>query len=624
MVRFAFYGRVSTEDQQDPEASRNWQKARAQALIDRHGEIVAEFFDVGQSRSIPWKRRPQAARLLEAMRNPERGFEAVVIGEPQRAFYGNQYGLTFPVFVHYGVGLWVPEVGGAVDPDSEAHDLVMSVFGGMSKGERNRIKIRVRSAMTAQASVEGRFLSGRPPYGYRLVDAGPHPNPAKAADGKRLHRLEPDPATAPVVRRIFTEYVAGRGIFAIAEALARDGIPSPSAADPGRNPHRSGIAWSKSAIRVILSNPRYTGRQVWNKQRKDEVLIDVEDVALGHVSKMRWNERDQWVWSEEIVHDPLIDTDTFDRAQQVMAANGAGRTTRERHRTHYRYVLRGLLHCGVCGRRMQGQQSRDMLYYRCRFPNEYGLANKIQHPRNVYLAERDLLEPLDEWLSASFAPHRLADTVDALYRAQPDTDLDPAATAAARLIEDCDQKLARHRAALEAGADPQLVAKWMAEVQARRAEALARSHTVTAQRPMTRDEIQTLVESLGTIRQAITDADPDDKADIYRRLGLRLTYQPGQRTVRAETLLDPHSWGYGACPRGESNTRSQHPCTGCVFMRQTIAATRVQAPAGSRSHAQSKSSYTPTDLVRSLRVGSSVSAARSRRASVETGVQAIL
>lgn len=77
----------------------------------------------------------------------------------------------------------MPEVGGAVDPESEAHDLVMSVFGGMSKGERSRIKIRVRSAMAAQASVEGRFLSGRPPYGYGLADAGPHPNPAKAADG---------------------------------------------------------------------------------------------------------------------------------------------------------------------------------------------------------------------------------------------------------------------------------------------------------------------------------------------------------------------------------------------------------------------------------------------------------
>jgi hypothetical protein len=38
----------------------------------------------------------------------------------------------------------IPEVGGPIDPDNEAHDLIMSVFGGVSKGERNRIKIRVR------------------------------------------------------------------------------------------------------------------------------------------------------------------------------------------------------------------------------------------------------------------------------------------------------------------------------------------------------------------------------------------------------------------------------------------------------------------------------------------------
>jgi hypothetical protein len=77
----------------------------------------------------------------------------VVIGEPQRALYGNQYGLTFPVFVHYGVQLWVPEVGGVVDPEAWAHDLVMSVFDGMSDRAPTRIKIRVRSAMTAQAQV---------------------------------------------------------------------------------------------------------------------------------------------------------------------------------------------------------------------------------------------------------------------------------------------------------------------------------------------------------------------------------------------------------------------------------------------------------------------------------------
>jgi site-specific DNA recombinase len=56
-LRFAFYGRVSTEDWQDPVTSR----ARAETLVRGHGMIVAEFFDAGQSRTVAWARRPQAA-----------------------------------------------------------------------------------------------------------------------------------------------------------------------------------------------------------------------------------------------------------------------------------------------------------------------------------------------------------------------------------------------------------------------------------------------------------------------------------------------------------------------------------------------------------------------------------
>ena len=176
MIRFAFYGRVSTEDQQDPGSSRSWQVTRSRALIEsRGGVIVSEFFDVDRSRSLPWQRRPEASALLAELKNKDRAFDAVVVDEPHRAFYGNQYGLTFPLFEHYGVPLWVPEVSGPIDPANEAHDLVMSVFGGMSKGERNRVKVRVRAAMAAQATDEGRFLGSRPPYGYLIADAGPHP-----------------------------------------------------------------------------------------------------------------------------------------------------------------------------------------------------------------------------------------------------------------------------------------------------------------------------------------------------------------------------------------------------------------------------------------------------------------
>ncbi|GAA3837213.1 recombinase family protein [Streptomyces chiangmaiensis] len=253
MIRFAFAGRCSTEDLQDPEASRNWQLTRARALIEpAGGQIVTEYFDIGHSRSLPWQRRPRANELLQALRDPNRGFDAVVIGEPQRTFYGNQFGNTFPVFVHFRIPLWVPEVGGPIDPDNEAHDLVMSVFGGMSKGERNRIKIRVRTAMGSQAQLQGRYLGGRPPYGYRIADAGPHPNPAKAAAGQRIHKLEPDPVTAPVVQRIFTLYFDGLSDKAIAAQLTREGIPCPSAHDPGpthtaRRPHGSRAPYEPSS-----------------------------------------------------------------------------------------------------------------------------------------------------------------------------------------------------------------------------------------------------------------------------------------------------------------------------------------------------------------------------------------
>ncbi len=51
-IPFAFGGRVSTEDQQDPESSYQWQLRRARALIEPHGGvIVAEYFDIGHSRA---------------------------------------------------------------------------------------------------------------------------------------------------------------------------------------------------------------------------------------------------------------------------------------------------------------------------------------------------------------------------------------------------------------------------------------------------------------------------------------------------------------------------------------------------------------------------------------------
>src|SRR3982074_531914 len=64
---------------------------------------------------------------------------------------------------------WVAEVGGPIAPDNEAHDLIMSVFGGVSKGERTRIRVRLRLPCEQELAAMSRTapLLGR---GRRLAD----------------------------------------------------------------------------------------------------------------------------------------------------------------------------------------------------------------------------------------------------------------------------------------------------------------------------------------------------------------------------------------------------------------------------------------------------------------------
>ena len=536
---FAFYGRVSTEDQQDPQASYDWQISRARQLIEpKGGVIVAEFFDIGHSRALPWPRRPRASELLALLRDPGCGFQAVVIGEPQRAFYGNQFSLTFPVFEHFGVGLWVPEVGGPIDPDSEAHDLAMTLFGSQSKSERMRVKTRVRAAMAAQTAIQGRYLGGRPPYGYRLADAGPHPNPAKARLGARLHKLDPDPATAPVVKRIFALFLQGYGYLAIAELLTGEAIPSPSGYDPDRNPHRDGRAWSKSAVRAILTNPRYTGYQVWNRQRRDEILLDVDDVAAGYTSRMTRNDPDGWIWSEQPAHQPLIPKETFDATQaQIRSRGWRDKPHRPRELATARiYLLRRRLRCGLCKQRMEAHWIHKQPYYRCTLPSEYATAKHpdLDHPRTVYLREAELLPHLDGWITALFDPANLDHTLEALVgAAEDDSAIVKELREIDRTLADCQRKLAHYRAALDAGSDPTTVTAWINQTTAEQAIAQAKRAQLRAVRPMTvtKDQLRAIVTQTGDMVRGLDNARPADRAELYERLGIEGLYQPRERLV---------------------------------------------------------------------------------------------
>jgi hypothetical protein len=169
---------------------------------------------------------------------------------------------------------------------------------------------------------------------------------------------------------------------------------------------------------------------------------------------------------------------------------------------------------------MQGHWNHGTAHYRCRYAAEYALANKVDHPKTVYLREDAVVPRLDAWLTQLFDPTNLDTTCDTLAMAGGIDEVAEARMEAARpKVVDCDSRLAKYRAALDAGADAAIVAGWMAEVQGERLRAEVDLGEALPGEQMTKDQVRALVLALHDIASVLATADPKLKAEVYAELG---------------------------------------------------------------------------------------------------------
>ena len=122
----------------------------------------------------------------------------------------------------------------------------------------------------------------------------------------------------------FEHYATGEWTLQrLAGELAHKGLTGRVRRDRDPRP----ITWQ--GLAKLLCNPAYVGIIEWN--------------GVQHPG----------------THEPLVDPETFRRVQELLAARAA-RGTRERKHPHH---LKGLLHCGVCGRRLSIQHSKGRYTY---------------------------------------------------------------------------------------------------------------------------------------------------------------------------------------------------------------------------------------------------------------------
>jgi site-specific DNA recombinase len=192
-------------------------------------------------------------------------------------------------------------------------------------------------------------------------------------------------------------------------------------------------------VAAILANPRYTGRQVWNRQRTDFDLIDPGNTGLGHKQVQRWNPPEGWVISKHPAHAALVSEADFTATQDATAPHGpAGPATR-------RYLLAGLLACGRCGRRLESAWSNGKPAYRCRHGYASATSPDPGRLKNTYVREDQILPHLAAVaiLLASDGRPQGVGTVQATVPADTARLIDELRTAGVILVYDPDTKTLR-------------------------------------------------------------------------------------------------------------------------------------------------------------------------------------
>jgi site-specific DNA recombinase len=522
-ARFAWYGRVSNADLQNPSLSFPSQlKACERRVRELDGEIVAEFQD---AESGARSDRPGLMALLhEAKDAASRRFDTVIAYSTSRVSRKQFDALLYERELRAAGVEILFATGAPADPSSAEGVLQLQIGRAFDEFERNRLARETKRGLRELAE-QGYNTGGRAPYGYRRVEAD--------AGGGRA-TFDPDPEQAPVVVEIYELFaLQGQGFKAIANHLNRPGgPPSPRHVDPRRNVQNR---WAASTIRAMLQNPVYTGRRVWN--RRDFATPRQNG---GGTAKVR--AREEWVVAEDS-HLPIVSDQLFEAAQERFA--GRVRSPGSARAKHA-YLFSGMVRCcsGHNPLAMHGKVRKGHHYYACAYANSYGEDAALEaHGGQKWLSLREdrlLRLALRFFDRRVFGPMRV-EKLENQLRAQGQAgrrDGQLAATRIRKQIADLDRRIKAQVVALEEGVEPDLVAARIAELRGDKSqleEALGEMGVETEE--IEADTLVEQLERLPDLSKSLREAPPHVQRQVFEAFDLQITYDKASRHVELSATV---------------------------------------------------------------------------------------
>ena len=337
----AIYCRVSTEEQRERQTILT-QREFGEKYTDLHKLAVFNVYaDDGVSGTVPFEQRPEGRQIMKDARAGK--FDQLLVYKLDRL--GRDTRLILDA-VHEleKLGVRIKSMTEEFDTGTASGRLMLTMLSGFAAHEREVFRER-SLAGTLRLAQSGVWLGGVVPYGYRKV--------GEKRDGRLIISEEVIPnvamSEADVVREIFrlsaVEKLSNRKI---AVRLNEMQVPCAYTRDDrlfvkGKRRQRTRGVWRSARVFCILTNTTYMGVHSYGK-RTTSKRAPVTRPMPAIVSEEIWN-----------------------RAQATMK----GHFLFSARSAKYKYLLRGLIKCKLCGLTYIGikytgnRGHKDLFYYKC-------------------------------------------------------------------------------------------------------------------------------------------------------------------------------------------------------------------------------------------------------------------
>lgn len=342
--RVAAYCRVSTDKEQQEHSFETQKEMYTEMIMMKpNWQMAGIYADEGITGTIA-KKRPDFMRMIEDCR---KGKIDLIITKSVSRFSRNNLDCLLYVRELKEMGIPIIFEKEGINTLQVSSELLITLFSGLSQAESESISMNVKIGKRQS------LKNGNVPFSYKSFLGY-----RKGADGKP----EIDEEQAVVIRRIFSEYLAGKSLLDIAKGLTADKIPTA----------RGKTNWSSARVQSILTNEKYKG----------DALLQKTYIVDCISKKSKKNNGELPMYYVENNHPAIIERAVFDRVQEEISRRNSKKkvkqigTKTELGKYSSKYALSEILYCGNCGtpyrRCTWSKNGKKKIVWRCISRLDYG------------------------------------------------------------------------------------------------------------------------------------------------------------------------------------------------------------------------------------------------------------